>query len=194
MKTESSTGENLSIALLHYPVYDRNQRQVVSAVTNLDLHDISRAARTYGLRKYYVITPLSEQKILVEQIARHWQEGWGATYNPKRKKALDLLTCVDSLDDARKDVEKELGVSVKIIATGAKGRPNCITFGEMKRLLQDHSQPYLLLFGTGWGLTNEVLSGADYILAPIEGKGAYNHLSVRSAVSITLDRLLGEYN
>ena len=32
---------------------------------------------------------------------------------------------------------------------------------------------------------------SDYVLAPIEGKG-YNHLSVRSAVAIILDRLLGD--
>jgi hypothetical protein len=33
---------------------------------------------------------------------------------------------------------------------------------------------------------------ADYILEPIYGPGEYNHLSVRSAVAIILDRLLGE--
>jgi len=40
-------------------------------------------------------------------------------------------------------------------------------------------------------LTKEVKDDSDYVLAPIEGKG-YNHLSVRSAVAIILDRLLGD--
>jgi hypothetical protein len=61
----------------------------------------------------------------------------------------------------------------------------------MRQLLADLETPFLMLFGTGWGLTREVKDGSDYVLAPIEGKG-YNHLSVRSAVAIILDRLLGE--
>jgi hypothetical protein len=49
----------------------------------------------------------------------------------------------------------------------------------------------VLLFGTAWGLADEILEAADHRLAPINGKGAYNHLAVRSAVAIILDRLLG---
>jgi hypothetical protein len=51
----------------------------------------------------------------------------------------------------------------------------------------------LLLFGTGWGLTNEMLAECDFVLEPIAGlgKNSYNHLSVRSAAAIILDRLLG---
>ena len=51
---------------------------------------------------------------------------------------------------------------------------------------------YLLVLGTGWGLTNEVMSACSYVLRPIYGAGEYNHLSVRSAASIMFDRLLGE--
>jgi hypothetical protein len=50
--------------------------------------------------------------------------------------------------------------------------------------------PHVLLFGTGWGLTREFLASCDYMLKPIEGLGGYNHLPVRSAVAIILDRLL----
>jgi hypothetical protein len=52
-------------------------------------------------------------------------------------------------------------------------------------------QSYLLLFGTGWGMTEELFDSADYVLEPIKGHGEYNHLSVRSAVSIYMDRLFG---
>ncbi len=52
-------------------------------------------------------------------------------------------------------------------------------------------KPYLLLFGTAWGLNQEVFEHVDAVLPPIVGSGVYNHLSVRSAVSIVLDRLLG---
>jgi hypothetical protein len=122
---------------------------------------------------------------------QHWQEGWGASYNPKRKAALDLVTIEESLDRVVENLQKLYDKKVRIIATGAKGDRKNITYPEMKLLLRDLSQPYLLLFGTGWGLTDEILSQADHILSPIKGIGDYNHLSVRSAVAIILDRLLG---
>ncbi len=61
----------------------------------------------------------------------------------------------------------------------------------MRRRVEEGGPPLLFLFGTGWGLTEEVLEQADDILEPIRGAGAYNHLSVRSAAAILLDRLRG---
>jgi hypothetical protein len=74
----------LYVALIHYPVVDKNGDIIASAVTNLDLHDISRAAKTYGLKSFYVVTPLEDQRELVERIISHWTNGIGAAYNPKR--------------------------------------------------------------------------------------------------------------
>jgi len=189
--TENLTGAKLAVALLHYPVYDKNRRIVATAVTNLDLHDIARLARTFGLVRYYVVTPHPEQQELALRISRHWQEGWGAQYNPKRKAALDLMTVTASLEDALADMEREFGGPVRTIATGAKGSPRGISYGEMSGLLKKEGTNYLLLLGTGWGVTEDVLAGADYVLAPIIGRGEYNHLSVRSAASIIVDRLCG---
>jgi hypothetical protein len=50
---------------------------------------------------------------------------------------------------------------------------------------------FLILLGTAWGLAQEVIDAGDGILPPISGLGNYNHLSVRSAAAIVLDRLLG---
>ncbi len=49
-----------------------------------------------------------------------------------------------------------------------------------------------VLFGTGYGLSDEVLKAADALLEPIGDPSDWNHLSVRGAVAIVLDRLLGE--
>ena len=62
----------------------------------------------------------------------------------------------------------------------------------MSELIKTIDYPILLLFGTGFGLTDEVMDSSYKILEPIRGNTKYNHLSVRSAVSIILDRLLGE--
>lgn len=185
-------GKNLSVALVHYPVYDKNQTIVKTALTNLDLHDIARSARTFGLHRYYVVTPLEDQKDLANLIMNHWQNGWGASYNSKRKDALDLVKPVDTIQDAINDMEKEFGTKALTIATAAKETIFPISFKEMNQKLEKKEQPYLLLLGTGWGLTDQVLDNADFLLEPIRGSGAYNHLSVRSASAIIMDRLLAK--
>jgi hypothetical protein len=103
------------------------------------------------------------------------------------------MTVTETLDDALKDMKNEFGETVRTVATGAKGTPNAVSYREMSRLLKTDGTNYLLLLGTGWGLTETVLSSSDYVLAPITGPGDYNHLSVRSAASIIIDRLLGEH-
>ena len=59
------------IALLHYPVFDRTGRVVATAITNLDIHDLARSARTFGLRAYYLVTPLERQRELATRIVSY---------------------------------------------------------------------------------------------------------------------------
>ena len=191
MNSSETCRPNVSIALLHYPVYDKNRQVVVTAITNLDIHDIARAAKTFGLFRYYVVTPVVEQQEMADRIGRHWREGWGATYNPKRKAALDLMKVRPSLDEVLDELEAEFGKPPKLVVTGARNNPDSICCAELAAKFRDTTQPYLLVFGTGWGLTETVFSRADLILEPVNGPETYNHLSVRSAVSIILDRLFG---
>ena len=180
------------MALIHYPVFNKNGDIIASAVTNLDLHDISRAARTYGLRSFYVVTPLTDQKELVEKIISHWVDGIGSRYNPKRREALELIRIKDSLNEVVEHIRNNNEESPKTVVTCAGARDNfrSISFGKFREMLHS-GRPYLLLFGTGWGLTENFIADADYILEPIKGNTNYNHLSVRSAAAIALDRLLG---
>jgi len=79
-----------------------------------------------------------------------------------------------------------------VVVTGAAGRENSVSFPKLQALIDaEQDQPFLLLLGTGWGLVEEVFDKSDYVLEPISGGGDYNHLSVRSAASIMLDRLFG---
>ena len=180
---------NLSIALVHYPVVDKNGHTVTSAVTNLDVHDIARAAKTYGVGTFYVVTPLAEQKELVQRIVEHWVSGYGATYNPQRRRALALVKLMDSLTAVRKEILGAAGVAPRVIATSSRGRDNLLGFDACRQMLGEGT-PALIVFGTAWGLEEGCIKEADYLLEPIVGTGNYNHLSVRSAVSIILDRLV----
>jgi hypothetical protein len=182
---------NLYIGLVHHPIYDSRREVVATAVTNFDIHDIARCARTFGIGGFFVITPLESQIQLVEKILSHWREGAGSVYNPTRKESLSLVRVTRTIDEADRAISDLWQKKAKKVATGASLHPESIGFEFFRELLEDRSTPYFILFGTGWGLTKEVKDDSDYVLAPIEGKG-YNHLSVRSAVAIILDRLLGD--
>ena len=161
-------------------------------MTNLDLHDMSRAAKTYGVRSFYVVTPLADQQELVERIVDHWVKGVGATYNPKRREALELISLKNSLDEVVDHIRDSDGYTPKTVVTSAKHSPGNISFGRFRQMLND-GDLYLLIFGTAWGLTNDCIADADYILDPVMGNTDYNHLSVRSATAVILDRLFGIY-
>lgn len=182
----------LYIALVHYPVLDPKGHIIATSVTNLDIHDIARTACTYNVKGYYIIQPGTEQKQLTEKIISYWTTGHGSKINPDRKRALDLIHISDSLEDAEKEIYNNESIRPKRIGTSAKIRENIISYQEMRDEMEQSDCPYLLIFGTGHGLTDSVMNRMDYILKPIEGPSDYNHLSVRSAVSITIDRLLGE--
>ena len=182
---------NLAIALLHHPVYNKHREVITTALTNLDLHDIARSSRTYGLNRYYIVTPSAEQRTLAQRIAGHWMDGWGAAYNPDRTEALGIVRICDCLENVITDFQTGFPRPVQTVITGAAQRTNSIDCSELRQRLTDPEQPYLLLLGTGWGLTEECFETADLLLEPIAGTGTYNHLSVRSAEAIMLDRLRG---
>lgn len=182
---------NLYVALMHYPVVNKNGDIIASALTNLDLHDISRASKTYGVRSFYVVTPLTDQKELAERIVSHWKSGSGSIYNPKRREALELICVKDSLKEVVEDIRNQCDDSPKTVATCAKHRSGALRFGRFQEMLKE-GKPYLLIFGTAWGLAEDFIAEVDYVLEPVKGKESYNHLSVRSASAIILDRLMGE--
>jgi len=184
--------EHVSLALLHYPVYDREGRVVATALTTIDVHDLARLARTYAMGPFFVITPLRSQQELGLRMVRYWTEGPGANYNPTRKEALRLVHFVDSLEDAVGVLEERWGQVPRTVATSAKRWPQSTDYGEMARRIAEEEVPFLILLGTGWGLSEEVVLKADFRLERIEGWG-YNHLSVRTAAAIIVDRLLGRY-
>jgi len=180
------------VALLHHPVYDKNGEVVTTAVTNMDIHDIARSGRTYGIDGFYVVTPVKALQRLALKIIDHWEQGYGSQYNVTRKEALALARIKDTLDDVLIDIERECAERPLLVVTSARAGGNRTSFAQVRDMLINLSQPFLLILGTGWGLTEAIFSQSDYVLEAIEGPTDYNHLSVRSAAAILLDRLLGQ--
>ena len=183
----------LYIGLLHYPVYNKNYQKIASAITNMDLHDLARLARTYGVKKLFVITPLEDQQKFAKRLIDHWLTGHGARYNQYRKQALECVEVVSSLDESIKRISGFEEHETTLVATDASRQDGkSVSYSELKGIL-DSKKPVLLLFGTAWGLHQDAMNKADFILDPIQEDKDYNHLSVRTAAGIILDRLVGRW-
>lgn len=180
------------LALLHYPIYNKKMEVIATSITNLDIHDIARSSRTYDVEKYFLVHPYETQLNLTRDILGYWQEGYGATYNSDRKEAFSRVELAPSLEKVVSLIEQSCGQKPKLVTTDARIYPNTVTYQNIREKIAEGKEPYLIIFGTGWGIEENQMKSADYILEPIYGPCDYNHLSVRSAVAIILDRLLGE--
>lgn len=186
----------VALGLVHYPILDREKKVVATNVTNFDIHDIARASTVYGVEKYYIIHPIQEQLMFVDRVLDHWRVGAGSKMNPYRRTALNNVRPAKDLDQAFKDWghprEKTLFIGTHARPVGG-AREYKLT--EIREVLKDPEMGLFLLFGTGFGMTDEFMQGMDGVLESIRGAPPkdYRHLSVRSAVSIYLDRILGPW-
>jgi hypothetical protein len=182
----------VAAALVHHPVYNREGEVVTTSVTSVDIHDIARACRTYGVEPYYMVTPIMAQREMVDRVAGHWSEGSGNKAGHPRGEAMNQVRTVPDLQSAISDFEKVVGARPLVVVTSANPMENGTTYAQLRTMIENADVPGLLiLFGTGWGLAREVTASADIRLEPISGPTPYRHLSVRAAAAITLDRLMG---
>ena len=192
-------GKNIHIALVHYPVLLKNNTVGSSSITNLDLHDIARISCTYGISSLQIISPIPDQKLLVQELLEHWVHGDGAKTNPDRSKALKLIHIADSLENAITTITTISGKKPLLIGTSAKpeldkkGREKKLStpFYQINKLAKNNT--ILIVLGTSHGLAPEALAQCDFLLPPLRYLGEYNHLPVRAACAIILDRLLGDF-
>ncbi len=181
------------VALVHYPVRDKTGAIVTTALTNFDIHDLARSSLTYGLAGYHVVTPITSQREKAEHIARAWSADEKGEH---RARALGLVRTAAAIEDVIAALAAEHGRPPRVVATSASaasfpGVPHVGTDALIAEASGDPS-PLLLLFGTGWGLVDEQIPSVSRVLAPIEGASSWNHLSVRSAAAVILDRLFGQ--
>ena len=185
---------SLYLGLVHHPVINKRGETVTTSVTNLDIHDIARSCRTYGISRYYIITPIVSQQRLVERILGHWKKHASALYNPDRQEALGGVGLVSSLKSGKEDIFYRESCFPHTVVTGAKLEHDVVGTEFLRKRIETQKKPILLLFGTGYGLHSELIEEADYRLKSLVGSASdgYNHLSVRSAVAIYLEKLRGE--
>jgi len=148
------------ISVVHYPAVNKDKKWVVTSFTTLDFHDVARPARTYELGGYFIVQPLEAQQFVISEQIKYFEK-----------------------------ITEETGKVPKLIATSAKKYPQTVSYKEMSDIIRKKDNTFLILLGTGWGMPEELVKSCDYVLEPILGAGEYNHLSVRNASAIILDRL-----
>jgi hypothetical protein len=181
---------DVSIALLHHPVLDRRGKTVTAAVTSLDLHDLARISRTYNLRNVFVVHPVEALRGFALRVRDHWFETCGREFDSRRRDALELVEVVATLEDAESAIERRCRMRPILIHTSARTE-NGASFSHVRERIHREKQPFLILLGTGFGLAPSVAERAEIRLEPVRGAEDYNHLPVRAAAAIILDRLLG---
>jgi hypothetical protein len=182
---------DLFLALIHHPVLDRNGRIVTSAITSLDIHDIARSAHTYGVLRAYIVHPIPEQREFAATVIDHWRFDFGRSFDGRRREALETIKIVNTLDDAIADASAVAAARPVIVHTSAQTSSGMAIADLRRKIESADARPTMILFGTGFGLAPAVRERADIVLNAILGPGDYNHLSVRAAVAIILDRLRG---
>ncbi len=182
----------IALGLVHYPVLGKQKEIIRTSVTNLDIHDISRTCRTFGIDRFEIITPIERQHALIGRLLSHWRKARSFDFNPHRHEALELVHLSESLEQSCKQLEADCGEVPYIVVTGAQieGEKNLSAIiADWKKIAEKRA--LFILFGTGHGLAPEVIDQADASFPRIKGlslansgKSEYNHLSVRSAAAI----------
>lgn len=182
-----------SVALCHHPVLHKDGSIITSAITNTDLHDITRTCTAFDVDTFYVVTPVSLQQDLVRSLIEHWTLGPGSKKNPDRQRAFACMKVIGSIEEAVALEGQLSGAAVEQWGTTAKDGPHVTSWAEGKALLG--SLPaVLMLLGTSHGLSDDAMAKCARRLAPIHGAvrrdgSHYNHLSVRAAAAIMLHAL-----
>lgn len=160
---------------------------ISSTVDSFDFFDASRLALTYGVDRMYIVHPEPAQQALVSRLIAH---GQAQGRQDAQRGHFEHSVGVHDLQAAIDDVQARCQCRPKVVATTARSGPPKVGLGSLRDSLSPQ-RPQLWLIGKAWGMTQAVIDGADCVAASIDTGTGYNHLSVRSALAIYIDRMLG---
>lgn len=180
--------------LMHNEVMLPDQTVGTSSVTSIDIHDIARSSKTYGINHFFIVTKLEAQQKLVSDFLSFWHHGKGsAILKNQRGEAMKNVSLSQNLENVIDSIIEKEKIKPLIIATSSRTsipHHRFITYHDQS-LIWSQNRPILFLLGTAHGLSEELMNKCDYRLLPIEGLSDFNFLSVRSAAAIIFDRWLG---
>lgn len=174
----------LRVALVHHPVINRNGEEIASVIDEFDVFDGGRLALTYGIPTLYVVNPVPAQRDKAQRVIAHAK----SEEREAARGRMDALIWCATLEDAIADASRPRAPF--LVATSAVARePSESVDGVRGRLAA--GDDVLLVIGKAWGLAPSVLQRCDAQLQPIDAGTGFNHLSVRAAMAILIDRIRG---
>ncbi|WP_029552207.1 RNA methyltransferase [Thermocrinis jamiesonii] len=182
--------DNVFIALLHFPAMDRDGKTIITSFTTMDLHDIARPARAYEINTYYIVQPVDAQRAVIKKQIEYWSSEEGLKTNPTRAETVKLVKLVYTFEEVLEDIQSLRGRKPIVVGTDARNYSNTVSYDFLRKEIEKRERDFLIVFGTGYGIPPDLMRTFDYILEPVYGAGDWNHLSVRNACAIILDRLL----
>jgi hypothetical protein len=167
-------------------VRNRAGEEIAASVNEYDWFDASRLALSYPVRRLFLVQPVAAQQAVARRLIAH---GLAPDRDAEQQGVFDRAALVDSVEAAVVAVTAEASAPL-VVATTARRMPDAVSYAEVRARIAK-GEPVLVLFGKAWGLADGVIASADVRLEPVDGGTGFNHLSVRSAMAIVVDRLLG---
>lgn len=176
----------VDLALVHHPVRNKIGEEISAQIDEFDFFDACRLSLAYPVRRLWIVNPIESQRALAERLIT-----WGRdpSRDDEQRGVFDRTVWVPSLAVALEEAEL-LGPRPRTVATTAVRCVDALSFEQLRTQIREDERPTMLLFGKGWGLAPSVIEGADMRVEPIDAGTGYNHLSVRAAMAIVVDRLL----
>ena len=180
--------------IMHDQVLNKEGLVGTTSIKSMDLHDISRSCASFGIKKFFVVQPLGDQQAIVREFFSFWTSEAGQNYNSTRHDAVAKIDLCDSLAQVVAKITTAEGAAPLVVATSAQKHlqheTKTISYHDQQKVWR-LARPVLIVFGTGYGLAPQIIENCDFLLLPVHGLVDYNHLSVRAAAAIVLDRWLG---
>ncbi len=182
--------DNVFIALLHYPAMDREGNLIITSFTTMDLHDIARPARAYEVNSFYIVQPVDAQRLVIKRQIDYWLSDEGKKANPTRYEIVQMVRLKYTFEEVVEEITERRGRRPLLVGTDAREYQGAVRYRELEERIHKREDDFLIVFGTGYGIPPDMMRTFDMILEPVKGAGEWNHLSVRNAVAVILDRLL----
>lgn len=158
----------------------------------MHIKDVAKSSASYGIKRYILISPDKREREIIKSIISELVEESEANNATSATGVFTKIKLMGSTDRAFDWINKREGCELYKIVITTKDHKRAENWLSIKRdiLLKDHCS--IFIFGKNSELYEQAVESATAVLTPISQKmNQPANISLRSSVSITLDRFFG---
>jgi tRNA (guanine37-N1)-methyltransferase len=183
--------KGLYVALLYDGAADPDDESSAPALMELNLPDAALSCRTFGVKRVFVVSSIASLRKSAQALKERWTAGSEMSANHGYALAFERLRLMPSLERTVRWIEDKVHETPFVIGIGAREHERALPWLLLKRRALEEDRPILLLFSAE-GAGHSDPGCCDAVMEPISGgEGDYSCLSMRSVLSIVLDRFAG---